>query len=68
MCIRLWPKGTSRPAQNIFNRDVWARVTKGFLYIRTYAPRIDLGTVHVVEGGKLSDAPGALDIAGEEID
>lgn len=68
MRIRLWPKGVRRTPADTFNRDVWAMVEDGFLFVRSYSPRIDVGTVHVVEGGTLKDASGALDVGGVEMD
>lgn len=68
MRIRLWPKGTQRDRADTFNRDVWALVKDGFLFVRSYSPRIDMGTVHVVEGGTLKDAPDAIDVGGVEMD
>lgn len=68
MRIRLWPKGMPRRPADTFNRDVWAMVQDGFLFVRSYSPRIDLGTVHVVEGGSLKDAPSAIDVGGVEMD
>lgn len=63
MEIRLYPKGTERPTWNNLNIPVWAMEKDGFLFVRTYSPRIDRGRVDVIEGGKLSECPQALDVS-----
>ena len=50
-----------------FNVPVWAIEKDGYLFVRTYCPRVDQSSVDVIFGGKLSDVPGAVDV-GEFID
>ena len=45
------------------NIPVWAMEQDGYLFIRVYMPRIDMGAVEVIKGGKLDMAPGALNVA-----
>lgn len=60
--IRIWVKGTA-PTWNKFNIPVWALEEEGFLFVRTYCPRINTAYVDIVEGGKLSAVKGAVDVA-----
>jgi len=48
--IRLWEAGTG-PEFDRLNVPVWAMEQDGFLFIRTYAPRINASYIDVVEGG-----------------
>ena len=61
MSFRFWAAGTN-PGWNKLNIAVWAMEEDGFLLVRTYMPRIDYACVDVIEGGKLSDCPNALDV------
>lgn len=61
MNIRLWPEGT-HPNWDRFNVPVWAMVKDGYLFVRTYAPRINSTWTDVVEGGTLELVPGADDV------
>lgn len=67
--IHVWPKGTCFEWTK-FNVPVWAMVKDGFLFVRTYSPRINFASVDVVEGGDLSMVPGAVDVGDfwDEID
>lgn len=51
--VRLWEKGTS-PEWDRLNVPVWAMEQDGFLFVRTYAPRLNLSWVDVIEGGTLN--------------
>lgn len=62
MSIRLWTAGTS-PKWDRFNIAVWALARDGYLFVRTYAPRVNWTWVDVVHGGVLSDCPGAIDVS-----
>lgn len=62
MDIRLHPKGSS-PSWDKLNIPVWAMVEDGFLFVRTYAPRINFGWVDVIEGGTMAMVPEAFDVA-----
>lgn len=59
MNIRLWEKGTS-PEWDNFNIPVWAMEEEGFLFVRTYCPRVNNSFVDVIEGGSLSMTPSAI--------
>ncbi len=60
--VRLWLAGTS-PEWDHLNVAVWAMENGGFLFVRTYAPRINIAWVDVVEGGNLGMVPGAINVA-----
>ncbi len=60
--IRLWQIGED-PGWDKFNRPIWAMVKDGFLFVRTFAPRIDTSWIDVVEHGMLGMVPGALDVS-----
>ncbi len=62
MDIRLWPKGT-KPNWNNMNVPVWAMEREGFLFVRTFAPRINMTWVDVVEEGSMSMVPNAIDVS-----
>jgi len=49
-------------AWNKLNIPVWAMEQDGYLFIRVYMPRVDMGAVEVIKDGKLSMAPGALNV------
>lgn len=61
MDIRLWVAGT-KPAWNRLNVPVWAMVEGGFLFVRTFAPRVNMSWVDVIEGGDLSLVPNAINV------
>lgn len=63
MDIRLYPKGTPRPVWNNLNVPVWAMEKDGFLFVRTYSPRVNRGRVDIIEGGTLAEVPQALDVS-----
>ncbi len=60
--VRLW-QATLAPIWDKFNMPVWAMIRDGFLFVRTFAPRVDHSWVDVVEGGSLDLVPGALDVS-----
>lgn len=60
--IRLWVKGT-KPEWDKLNVPVWAMEEDGYLFVRTYSPRVNLTFVDVIQGGKLEDAKGAINVA-----
>lgn len=60
--IRLYQKGT-KPEWDRLNVAVWAMVKDGFLFVRTYSPRVNKCSVDVVEGGDLGMVPGAIDVS-----
>lgn len=61
MAIRLWESGT-KPFWDRLNVPVWAMVEDGFLYVRTYAPRINETWVDVIENGSLDMVPNAINV------
>jgi hypothetical protein len=60
--IRLWT-ATTQPQWDHLNVPVWAMVEDGFLFVRTYSPRINKGVVDVIESGNLSMVPNAIDVS-----
>ena len=70
MAIRFWTAGTS-PRWDDFNTPVWAlegrhsptEAHHGFLFVRTFMPRVAAGVVDVIEGGTLALVPKAIDVA-----
>lgn len=60
--IRLWIEGTY-PEWDHLNVPVWAMVEDGFLFVRTFAPRINFSWVDVIEKGTLSMCPNAIDVS-----
>ena len=66
--IRLWRVGTS-PAWDYLNIPVWAMEQDGYLFVRTYCPRLNHGFVDIIEGGSLELMPpetlNVMDFIGE---
>lgn len=60
--VRLWD-GDGHPEWNHLNVPVWAMEQDGFLFVRTFAPRINMSWVDVVDGGTLSLVPNAINVA-----
>lgn len=60
--IRLWGKGT-KPDWDKLNVAVWAQEKEGYLYVRTFSPRINKTYVDVIAGGTMAMVPGAVDVA-----
>ncbi len=61
--IRFWIADTA-PEWNTCNVAVWAMEQDGFLFVRTYMPRLNLGYIDVIEGGERARlCPNALDVA-----
>lgn len=60
----------SKPEFDHLNVPVWAMEKDGYLFVRTYCPRINMTYIDVIKGGKLSDVPQAIDVSKfvEEID
>jgi hypothetical protein len=69
MYINCWLEGT-HPDWDKLNVPVWAMEEDGFLYVRTYSPRINEARTDVIEKGTLALVPGAVDVGKfiEEID
>lgn len=62
MDIRLFLKG-SAPDWDKLNVPVWAMEKDGFLFVRTFAPRVNFSWVDVIEGGSLAMVPNAVDVS-----
>jgi len=62
MDIRLFPKG-QHPTWDKLNVPVWAMEDEGFLFVRTFAPRINLSWVDVIDGAKIGLVPEAIDVS-----
>lgn len=60
--VRLWTTGTA-PDWDSFNVAVWALERDGFLFVRTFAPRVNITWVDVIEGGTLAMVPLAINVA-----
>jgi len=61
MDIRLWKAGNV-PAWDKFNVAVWAMERDGFLFVRTFAPRVNQTWVDVIDGGTLAMCPNAINV------
>lgn len=64
--IRLHDKPETYQPDHL-NVAVWAMEKDGYLFVRTYSPRIDATFVDVIKGGKLDLVPNAVNV-GEFID
>jgi len=61
--IRLWEKDQA-PEFNKFNVPVWALEHEGYLFIRTYMPRVNWTIVDVIEDGKRQEiCPNSIDVS-----
>lgn len=69
MDIRLFKKGDS-PKWNNLNVPVWAMEKDGYLFVRTFAPRVNSSWVDVINGGTIQMTPNAINVSEfiEEID
>jgi hypothetical protein len=69
MLIRCWLEN-SRPEWDDLNVAVWALEQEGFLFVRTYQPRINFAAVDIIENGALSLVPQAINVGSfiDEID
>lgn len=59
--IRLWVSG-ERPEWDRCNVAVWAMERDGFLFVRTFAPRVNQTWVDVIESGTLAMCPNAINV------
>lgn len=59
--IRLWCDG-DHPGWDKFEVAVWAMEQNGFLFVRTYSPRINAAYIDVIEGGTLEMCPNTIDV------
>lgn len=60
--MRLWPERT-KPTWCKLNVPVWAMVREGFLFVRTFLPRINVSYVDIIEHGIMEMVPNAIDIS-----
>ena len=49
--IRFWQEG-EKPFWDYLNIPVWAMEEYGYLFVRTYCPRVNRGYIDVIKGGK----------------
>ena len=62
--IRLFSSSEKIFEYNFFNVPVWAMEKDGYLFIRTYCPRINISFVDVIKGGKREEiCPDAQNVA-----
>lgn len=61
--VRFWHDPTEDMPWDKLNFPVWALELDGYLFVRTYAPRINRGTVDIIKGGTLALVPNALDVS-----
>lgn len=62
MLIRCWIHRYN-PGWDKFNVAVWALEKDGFLFVRTYQPRINFTVIDIVESGTLELVPDAIDVS-----
>ena len=62
MHVRLSLKETPQVWDNL-NVPVWAMEKDGYLFVRTFIPRVGLHFVDVIEGGSLAMVPNAINVA-----
>ena len=60
--IRLFSTPEGIWEANNCNLPVWARELDGYLFVRFYLPRLNIGYVHVIKNGKLELYPDAFDV------
>lgn len=53
----------TKPKFDHLNVPVWAMKQDGYLFVRTYCPRINQTYIDVIKGGKMSDVPQAIDVS-----
>lgn len=61
--IRLFPDKDKVLAWDNLNVPVWAMELDGYLYVRTFAPRINMCWIDVIKDGTLAMVPNALDVS-----
>lgn len=66
--LRLWSKDAGCPDWDNLNIPVWAMIEDGFLFVRTYCPRLNFGYVDVIEGGDFDVLPESTIDVGKFID
>tara|TARA_Y100000310_G_scaffold56232_1_gene51651 strand:+ start:51068 stop:51547 length:480 start_codon:yes stop_codon:yes gene_type:complete len=45
------------------NLPIWAMEEDGYLFVRTYQPRINMGWIDIVKGGTMALVPSAIDVS-----
>lgn len=60
--VRMWIAG-KYPDWDKFNVPVWALEQDGYLFVRTFMPRINQSLVDVIKDGKLTICPHAIDVS-----
>lgn len=61
--LRLWSDPAKSFGWNDCNVPVWAMEKDGYLFVRTFMPRLNLSVVDVIKGGTLALVPGAIDVS-----
>lgn len=61
--LRLWESPEKIPVWDTFNIACWALEQEGYLFVRTYMPRINQGMTDVIRGGTRAMVPAAIDVA-----
>lgn len=62
MDIRFWLE-SNHPLWDNLNVPVWAMEKDAFLFVRTFAPRINTSWVDVIQKGKMKLVPKAIDVS-----
>lgn len=60
--VRFWDFDR-HPEWDHLNVPVWAMEEDGFLFVRTFAPRVNMTWIDVIEGGTLGLVPNAIDVS-----
>lgn len=62
-CVRLCDKPDASHWNNL-NVAVWAMEMDGYLFVRTYSPRVDVTWIDVIKGGTMANVPaGTINVA-----
>lgn len=62
MIIAFWDIH-EKPEWNHLNVSVWALERDGYLFVRTYMPRVGKTRIDVIKNGKLDFVPNAINVA-----
>lgn len=62
--VRLFPDKDDFDIEwNHLNVPVWAMEVDGYLFVRTFCPRINVGWIDVIAGGTMAMVPDAIDVS-----
>lgn len=60
--LRLWSSPDNAFQWNKWNISAWAMEQDGYLFVRTYSPRVDMSILDIIKDGKLQElCPQAID-------